>query len=222
MQSYDANVINEEFRFATSTVTNGLLANLTDGADRFDASGVSLATTIRGGGGNDSIVGSTGNDSIEGGLGDDFLDGGAGNDQLNGQGGDDTLAGGEGLDTLLGGAGRDSLSGGAGNDRLNGQGGADTITGGRGNDCLIGGDGIDVLKEEADVNFTLTTATLVGQGTDRLAQFEKAKLIGGDGANVLDASGSNLLVTLIGGGGNDMLKGGSRSDILDGAMAQTH
>lgn len=189
VRAYDGAVVTEEFRFATSSVTGGLVANLGGGADRFDASGVSLATTIRGGGGNDSIVGSSGNDLIEGDLGDDFIKGGTG---------------------------RDVLIGGGGNDRLNGQGGADTITGGAGDDCLIGGDGIDVLNEEADVNFTLTRGNLQGQGTDRLAQFEKAILTGGDNENVLDASGSKLQVTLIGGGGDDILQGGSRSDLLDG------
>lgn len=189
VRAYEGKVVAKEARFAISSVTRGLLATLGGGADRFDASGVSLATTILGGGGNDSIVGSTGNDLIEGELGDD---------------------------SLKGGAGSDSLIGGGGNDRLNGQGGADTITGGLGDDCLVGGDGIDVLKEEADVNFTLTRTTLHGQGTDRLAQFEKAMLTGGDSANELDASGSKLLVTLIGSNGNDILQGGSRSDLLDG------
>ena len=207
VRAYDKAVITDEFRFATSSVTRGLVANLGGGADRFDASGVSLATTIRGGGGNDSIVGSTGNDSIEGGFGDDFINGGAGNDGISGQ---------SGLDTLLGGAGRDSLSGGDGNDRLNGQWGADTISGGLGDDYLIGGEGIDLLVESGDVNFLLKQTTLTGLGVDRLTQFEKAILTGGDSANALDASGSNLIVTLIGGGGNDLLKGGSRSDSLDG------
>lgn len=207
VRSYDGAVLKDELRFAISTVTNGLLANLGDGADRFDASGISLATTIRGSGGNDSVVGSSGNDLIDGGLGDDFIKGGAGDDFLSGQ---------RGLDTLLGGTGRDSLSGGDGNDRLNGQGGADTISGGLGDDYLIGGEGIDLLAESGNVNFLLKQTTLTGLGVDRLTQFQKAMLTGGDSANVLDASGSNLIVTLIGGGGNDLLKGGSRSDSLDG------
>lgn len=189
VRAYEGKVIVREARFAISSVTRGLLATLGDGADRFDASGVSLAMTIHGGGGNDSIVGSKGDDSIRGESGDDFL---------------------------IGGAGRDSLNGGDGNDRVDGKGGADTINGELGDDCLIGGDGIDWLIEAADVNFTLTKTTLVGLGTDRLAQFEKAAVFGGDGANVLDASGSNLLVWLVGGFGNDLLKGGSRSDLMDG------
>ena len=163
-----------------------------------------------------SVFGDDGNDSLTGSMQSDHLDGGLGNDVLLGQSGDDTLVGGEGLDTLLGGAGRDSLSGGDGNDRLNGQGGADTISGGLGDDYLIGGEGIDLLVDSGDVNFLLKQTTLTGLGVDRLTQFEKGMLTGGDGANVLDASGSNLIVTLIGGGGNDLLKGGSRSDSLDG------
>ena len=201
------------------------------GGVTFDFAVPSGTLVVHGGAGNDtvtlagadplmnrivSVFGDDGNDSLTGSMRSDSLDGGAGNDVLLGQSGDDTLVGGAGLDTLLGGAGRDSLSGGDGNDRLNGQGGADTITGGLGDDCLIGGDGIDLLSESGDVNFLLKQTTLIGLGVDRLTQFEKAMLTGGDSANVLDASGSNLLVTLIGGGGNDLLQGGSRSDKLDG------
>ncbi len=176
--------------------------------DRVDASGVV--------GINVSMTGGDGNDTLIGGAVGDSLDGGNGNDSVLGQSGDDTLVGGEGLDTLLGGAGRDAIVGGGGNDRINGQGGADTITGGLGDDCLVGGDGIDCLAESGDVNFTLRPTTLRGLGNDRLAQFEKSVLTGGNSVNVIDASTSNMQVTLIGGGGNDVLKGGARSDSLDG------
>ncbi|MCX7423933.1 MAG: FG-GAP-like repeat-containing protein [Planctomycetia bacterium] len=201
------------------------------GGVTFDFAAPSQSFVVHGGAGDDtitlsgadslltitvSVFGDDGNDSLIGSMQSDQLDGGSGNDVLLGQSGDDSLVGGEGLDTLLGGAGRDSLRGGDGNDRLNGRGGADTISGGLGDDYLIGGEGIDLLAESGDVNFLLKQTTLTGLGVDRLTQFEKAMLTGGDGANVLDASGSNLIVTLIGGGGNDLLKGGSRSDSLVG------
>ncbi len=162
------------------------------------------------------MSGGDGNDTLIGGDGDDSLSGDGGNDSLVGGAGADTLTSADGDDTLLGGMGRDSLVGGDGNDQINGQGGADTITGGVGDDCLIGGGGIDCLVESGDVNFTLRSVTLRGLGNDRLAQFEKGMLTGGDGANVIDANTSIMQVTLIGGGGNDVLRGGSRSDSLDG------
>ncbi len=163
-----------------------------------------------------SVFGDDGNDSLAGSSLADSLDGGAGDDSIFGQSGDDTILGGDGNDTLLGGMGRDSVVGGTGNDRINGQGGADSVTGGLGNDTLNGGGGIDCLIESEDVNFTLLPTTLRGLGNDRLAGFDKALLMGGESANVLDASLSNMRVTLIGGGGDDLLKGGSQSDSLDG------
>ncbi len=178
------------------------------GADRIDASSLNgIGLVLDGGDGNDTLIGGANADS---------LDGEGGDDQLWGQAGNDSLVGGNGNDTLLGGMGRDSVVGGIGNDRINGQGGADTITGGVGDDCLIGGDGIDCLVESGDVNFALRPTTLRGLGNDRLTLFEQAMLTGGDGANVLDASTSNMLVTLIGGAGDDLLRGGSRSDSFDG------
>jgi len=68
------------------------------GDDYLSSYSSSVATTLIGGAGNDTLNGGTGNDSLDGGTGDDSLDGGAGND------------------TLIGGTGADSLYGGAGND----------------------------------------------------------------------------------------------------------
>jgi Ca2+-binding RTX toxin-like protein len=144
---------------------------------------------------------------LSGSAGDDELRGGTQNDLLLGGAGRDTLSGADGDDTLLGGSDRDSLTGGAGNDRLRGQGSSDT---------LDGGEGVDTVTESGDVNFTLTDQQLMGIGSDRLEAIERGELIGGIGANTLDASGFTGKATLVGGGGNDLLVGGGGDDILNG------
>ncbi|MFM7149684.1 MAG: tandem-95 repeat protein, partial [Gemmataceae bacterium] len=154
------------------------------------------------------VYGLEGNDSLQ--LGTvkiaTLLDGGADND---------LLVGGTAADVMIGGLGNDDLRGGLGNDRL---------TGGLGNDRLDGGLGTDRLVEAGDVNFTLkqgTTAingSLVGLGTDVLVlnHIEQADLSGGDGDNLIDASGFIGRVWLSGGKGNDTLKGGKSANTLMG------
>jgi Ca2+-binding RTX toxin-like protein len=76
------------------------------------------------------------------------------------------------------------------------------------------------------LNFTLTNTSLTGNGTDILINIETATLIGGSGANFINAAAFSLGAvnleggadndTLIGGSGNDLLKGGSGSDRLTG------
>ncbi|HEX8910904.1 MAG TPA: calcium-binding protein [Humisphaera sp.] len=84
--------------------------------------GITVAATLTGGVGNDTLVGGAGADTLSGGLG---------NDRLIGNAGKDTLDGGDGNDWLSGGAGDDTLAGGAGNDFfLAAGGGKDTIDGG--------------------------------------------------------------------------------------------
>lgn len=85
-------------------------------------------------------------------------------------------------------AGPDTLRGAAGNDRLDGLDGNDTLQGKAGDDLLMGGAGTDTVREQGDVDFMLTDAQLTGLGTDILSSIERANLVGGNGANVLDAS----------------------------------
>ena len=96
--------------------------------------GISIATELDGG---------DGDDKIRGGDGNDLISGGAGNDVLRGNGGDDVLSGGAGDDKISGGRGDDSLLGGDGNDKLRGGGGSDVLDGGQGKDRLRGGGGMD-------------------------------------------------------------------------------
>lgn len=75
--------------------------------------GDSLANTIYGEGGNDSLSGLNGNDSLVGDAGNDTLDGGNGDDILEGGFGDDSMLGGAGDDNLRGGDGDDFMHMGA-------------------------------------------------------------------------------------------------------------
>lgn len=158
----------------------------TAGNDSINASAVSFAVTLSGGGG------------------DDTLTGGSGNDFLFGDEGNDSIVGGSGNDTLIGGDGDDLLTGGLGNDTFFG-------------DEIFSGDGIDRVVESGNVNFTLTDTSLTGLGTDELSGVETVRLTGGNGNNILNATDFTLgSVTLIGGGGNDLLQGGNADDSLDG------
>ncbi|HEU5063377.1 MAG TPA: hypothetical protein VFT79_09540 [Solirubrobacterales bacterium] len=75
-----------------------------------------IATTLRGGPGNDRLRGGAGDDKLLGGPGDDFLYGMQGKDWLFGNAGRDWLLGGGGEDRLVGGAESDYLNGGPGTD----------------------------------------------------------------------------------------------------------
>ena len=143
--------------FSLSGLT-GLVVNGRGGKDdiRFDnsAGSLSLAVTVNGGKGDDSLdcgalstnllmYGGKGKDGLVGGSGNDMLDGGNGDDALDGLSGNDTLYGGKGKDTLEGGAGADTLYGYKGEDALDGGNGADTLDGGKSTDSVTGGAGAD-------------------------------------------------------------------------------
>lgn len=151
------------------------------------------------GGGNDTVYGSSLADVIRGGTGNDTLRGEGGNDSINGDAGNDQLWGGTGNDILYGGEGSDGLHGGTDND------------------VLHGGNGFDSVQESGNVNFTLTNTRLTGLGTDTLLSVESAYLVGGSGANIINASTfSNGIVWIDGRTGNDQIRGGSSHDILNG------
>jgi hypothetical protein len=101
-------------------------------------------STVRGLGGNDSVVGFFGAETLLGQDGDDSITGHPGRDVLRGGRGDDALDGGQGKDRLVGGPGNDILldgegsnvfKGGSGNDRLNSKNGKrDRVSCGPGKD----------------------------------------------------------------------------------------
>ena len=148
-------------------------------------------TTIRGGGGPESIVGGHGIDSLVAGSGDDTIDGSNGaKDTIRGGAGTDILIGGNGNDWIGAGSGSNNvLIGGNGNDTLRGGlGGGDFLDDGNGNDSLIGGLGNETLS--------------AGSGNDTLR--------GGDGDQ-----------TLMGQGGNDLIYGGKGSDLLESTVGNS-
>jgi Ca2+-binding RTX toxin-like protein len=102
----------------TSGVTR-IVFNLNDQNDSADASSITIAVTLNG---------QAGNDTLTAGSGSDTIDGGTENDTMTGNGGNDTFASSLGTDTATGGAGDDLFSMGSSAD------GADAFTGGAGID----------------------------------------------------------------------------------------
>lgn len=83
---------------------------------------------------------------------------------------------------------------------------------------LDGGGGENTLVAERDADFTLGADELVilAVGTTTFTGIGKARLTGGAGNNVLDASAFGGRVTLSGEGGNDTLIGTAQDDVLSG------
>lgn len=168
-----------------------------------------------------TIFGGAGNDSIYGSAWPDFIDGGDDDDFVLARGGNDLVFGGNGNDDLRGSAGKDFLNGGAGEDYLQGQSTTgDSLQGGLGDDTLDGGKGNDVVVEDVDGSATLQTTTLDAKGIDTLISIERASLVGGSGNDWIDGSAFSAPgfteVSLLGGGGKDMLIGGEGNDLIVG------
>ncbi len=119
---------------------------------------------------------------------------------------------------LSGGAGNDTLLGGLKADGIIGSDGDDVLSGGAGADIIDGGDGNDYWLEKADTNFTVNGVVISSTATttETPTSIERIVLIGGIGANKLDATLATVPVVLIGGRGNDTLLGGSAADTLTG------
>lgn len=156
--------------------------------------------------------------SISGGIGGDTLNGTAAGEVMFGLEGDDQLTGLAGDDQLFGYIGDDILDGGTGNDRLFGNAGADVLIGGVGQNLLDGGSGFDIASYSTamagvilDLNVT-TAQNTGGAGTDTLVSIEGVS--GSTHADFLIGNAdANLLV---GNAGNDMLRGNGGNDTLDG------
>lgn len=199
-----------------STWAAGIRLDGGDGDDQVSSLLAALGARLQGGTGNDlldsnnapdTLVGGEGHDTLNGRGGADWMLGGAGEDSMSGGGGNDLMAGDAGNDTLVGNSGFDSLFGGDGDDSLRGS---------TEDDTLDGGAGFDRAVAVADANIVLTDSSLSGEGADVLRNMEAGVLIGGAGANRLDASAFTGSVTLRGGLGDDTLLGGSQADLLQG------
>ncbi|MGV0028829.1 DUF4347 domain-containing protein [Phormidesmis priestleyi] len=119
---------------------------------------------------------------------------------LNAGAGNDTLFGNQGDDILLGQQGSDYLSGGTGEDDMIG--GHNVIGGADGNDLMEGGDNADVMLGD---NGTITRRPQVGGGWQRYpAPFADV---------IRDVVRFDDLDRI---GGNDVMRGGSGDDIIQG------
>jgi len=149
-----------------------------------------------------SINGSAFNDTID-------VTGYTGFANLFGLGGNDTLRAGPGGSNLDGGPGADALFGGTA---------SDTMTGDAADARFVGGGSSDVLSVAnltGSAVLTDTTLTINGRAIPTTA-IATVILMGGDGANTLDATAYTGLASLYGNGGNDTLLGGSAGSYLQG------
>jgi Ca2+-binding RTX toxin-like protein len=109
---------------------------------------------------------------------------------------------------VVGSAGADSLHGTTKNDTLIGVGGDDVLTGHEGNDTLIGGGGADALNGGTGTD----TADYSGDGSGIVVDLLSANLNTGQAAGDTYDSIENL----IGGAGNDSLRGDAGNNLIDG------
>ncbi len=153
--------------------------------------------------GNNDVIQNVSAITLRGGVGNNLFD--ARRSSVSVQ-----LLGGDGNDTLLGSNGRDLLQGGAGND---------VILGGNNVDTIDGGLGTDILYETGNADFIVNKLQVTVGGSavvDAITAIEGIVLVGGVGNNSLDARLSSVPVTLLGGGGNDVLNGSRFADVLIG------
>ncbi len=179
--------------------------------------------TVKGGGGNDTIVPApiaAGEPCPEGchlGVGSQTFEGGPGNDIVFGDRGNDILRGGEGNDRLYGGIGDDLLEGGPGNDVLSGGFGADGIDGGAGNDYIRGDGTQDEIVDTGPVSDfdTLSYSTATAPGFTRPVTNPGFPAKGGERGVYLDLSG-NIADNGVApnGGGVDQIEGSDFERII--------
>jgi Ca2+-binding RTX toxin-like protein len=157
--------------------------------------------TIHGTPGDDVIVARRGKDRVFAGRGDDLVCGGGNNDRIQGGRGADMISGGPGNDVPFRSNRRPDFRGGLfgkrGDDVILGRDGIDRLEGGRGDDELGGG-----REGDNDVAVTSIAGTDGGPAPRRSPR-------GGGGFH---ASWGGKL---IGGGGDDRLRGGGDVDLLD-------
>jgi Ca2+-binding RTX toxin-like protein len=147
-----------------------------------------------------NIVGGTNHDILRGNASANVINGGAGNDILFGENGPDQLIGGEGHDTLNGGTNSDLLIGGNGDDiyqfELASSGEADIIS-----ESAYGGtDTLDFSAMTTSVNVNL------GSSSTQTVHANRS----------LNLNSSAVIENLIGGSGNDTLRGNSLHNTIDG------
>ncbi len=211
------------------------------GADRLIGS--NSADLLDGGADNDVLMGNNGNDRMLGGSGNDSYNGGGGIDTVEETVSGNVLLSNTSL-TDAGqqphsNMERFVISGSSGDDRLDTSAftrGPVTLLGLAGNDTLVGSSsGGDLLDGGEDNDFTFVdrpaaTAAMtvlingdavsgsvrVNGVSDAISSIESASVLSGSGADTLDASGYFGTVTLMGNGGNDVIRGSQGGGILNG------
>ena len=201
--------------------------------------------TLYGMGGDDMLSGGANDDKLMGDAGDDTLDGGMGIDELKGGAGDDVFVyKGATIDDIVPDAATDDTDTPDADESLHRAIDLDTLDGGEfdisnDGDLLVdGGAGMDTIDVSAathnsttsgvnvDLNARVVTArptddteTTVNEAnvgkTDVAVYTSIEKVIGGDGHDRLTGYES-ISTTLVGGAGNDIMKGGDRADMLEG------
>ncbi|URK87373.1 hypothetical protein LP421_28320 [Rhizobium sp. RCAM05350] len=231
-----------------TNIAAGLGGSITgsNGNDTVDVSAATVAFTVYGNEGNDTITTGATNDTIDGGEGDDTINGGDGKDQIYGGGGINILNGGAG-DDVIGVNAYDSentINAGAGDDiiEINAT-SENNIDGGEGDDILrvqtgdIGATtAINVktlemmgLTASADFfnsfgtirdlsNYGELHLTLSAAGTigTNIAAGPGGSITGSNSNDTVDVSAATVAFTVYGNEGNDTLRGGGANDTLHG------
>jgi hypothetical protein len=216
------------------------IENLTlTGAGAINATGNTLANTLRDNAGNNILDGGTGSDTMIGGAGDDVYKVDATTDVLTeaaNEGRDRvettvtltlasnvedlTLLGsatingtGNSLDNvLIGNSAANTLTGGAGNDSLNGNAGANRLVGGAGNDTHFVDNTADVTTEAANEGSDSVNSTVTWTLG---ANLENLTLLG---TTAINGTGNTLDNVLTGNSGANVPTGNAGNDVLDGGM----
>lgn len=222
----------------SSVGVSDLRLNGTGNNDVLDASLSGVASLIKSGAGNDTLLGGAASDTLDGGSGDDTMTGNGGDDTYIVDSASDVVIeqAGAGFDRVLtsltsytlganvealvytgttaftgkGNALDNVLQGGSGADRLEGLGGADTMIGGLGNDTYIVENVNDVIIERAN------------EGIDRVLS-QVTYTLGDNVENLtlstsfaINGTGNILANTIVGNAGANVIDGRGGADTLTG------
>jgi Ca2+-binding RTX toxin-like protein len=207
-------------------VYGGTLPDFLDGGIGDDEiHGGDDADVLIGAEGNDKLFGENFTDELHGNAGDDYLDGGLDADFIFAGEGQDVVVGGEGLDTVYGEWGDDRMFAGAGPDQLFGGYGDDILNPGFGGqnqnvnvDEALGEFGFNIVSFSDIGNVPLNHSADLNQQNVNISNVTPfgqlwVNIQGVEGSSSGDTIvGDEFENWLIGGGGNDTIRGGNLVD----------